>query len=107
MAEKEYFNRLIESLRLCVKYGKAQDALENAEQAADAIEELSKPKWIPVKERLPEENDRYLTVSIEPWFGTTLVDTMRWSGVWMYDGRQTEATVTHWMPLPQPPKEET
>lgn len=34
------YNELIESLRLCVKYGKAQDALENAGQAADAIEEL-------------------------------------------------------------------
>lgn len=65
------------------------------------------PKWIPVKERLPEECDRYLTVSIEPWFGTTVVDTMRWSRIWMYDGRPTEATVTHWMPLPTPPKEET
>ena len=35
------YDELIEALRLCVKYGKAQDALENAEQAADAIEELS------------------------------------------------------------------
>ena len=63
-------------------------------------------EWIPVTERMPIENDRYLTVSIEPWFGTTGVDIMRWSGVWMYDGRQTEAKVTHWMPLPEPPKEE-
>ena len=61
--------------------------------------------WIPVKERLPSKNARYLTVSIEPWFGATVVDIMRWSGVWMYDGRQTEATVTHWMPLPTPPRE--
>ena len=29
-------------------------------------------EWIPVTERLPVENDRYLTVSIEPWFGTTV-----------------------------------
>lgn len=62
--------------------------------------------WVSVTERLPSENDRYLTVSIEPWFGTTVVDIMRWSGVWMYDGRQTEAKVTHWMPLPEPQKEE-
>ena len=34
------YDELIESLRLCVKYNKAQDALENAEQAANAIEEL-------------------------------------------------------------------
>lgn len=66
------------------------------------IEELSKPKWIPVTERLPSENDRYLTVSIEPWFGTTVVDIVRFGGgKWM-----TEATVTYWMPLPPPPKEE-
>lgn len=91
----------------------AADAIESLlEIIEDAELELgllkgSLPKWIPVTERLPEEKDRYLTVSIEPWFGTTVVDIMRWSGVWMYDGRQTEATVTHWMPLQEPPKEET
>ena len=35
------YDELVKALRLCVKYGKAQDALENAEQAADAIEELA------------------------------------------------------------------
>lgn len=34
------YEELIEALRLCVKYGKAEDALANASQAADAIEEL-------------------------------------------------------------------
>ena len=116
----------------CCKYikGKGTGCYTLLRDAADAIEELQKqvlewqtsrdlerslcsvmemqiPRWIPVTERLPSEKDRYLTVSIEPWFGTTVVDTMRWSGVWMYDGRQTEATVTHWMPLPEPTKEGT
>lgn len=36
----QLYEELIESLRLCVKYNKAQDALENADQAANAIEEL-------------------------------------------------------------------
>ena len=96
----------------------ASDAIEELQQIAAHYEETSKdyfkdacyyrerdPHWIPAT-ALPSENNRYLTVSIEPWFGTTVVDIMRWSGVWMYDGRQTEATVTHWMPLPEPPKEE-
>lgn len=30
---------------------------ETMKQAADAIEELSKPRWIPVAERLPKEAD--------------------------------------------------
>ena len=34
------YDELIEALRLCVKYGKADDALANAKRAADAIEEL-------------------------------------------------------------------
>lgn len=102
----------------CLRYD--ADASNCCAEAADAIEELicevadehnarldaeNRQRWIPVTERLPSKNDRYLTVAIEPWFGTTVVDSMRWSGVWMYDGRQTEATVTHWMPLPEPPKE--
>lgn len=94
----------------------AADAIEELQQMVeqykvylqDAINDLhsaheKEPKWISVTERLPVEKDHYLTVSIDPWFGTTVVDIMRWSGVWMYDGRQTEAKVTHWMPLPEPP----
>lgn len=127
-----YDDELIKSLRICSDQGKcngckydeidipschnplmreAADAIEDLQGKARVLEKVADiwckkvQKWIPVTERLPEEKDRYLTVSIEPWFGTTVVDTMRWSGVWMYDGRQTEATVTHWMPLPQPPKD--
>lgn len=109
------------------------------DEAADAIEELSakydmaltdlvkqtKPRWIPVTERLPEdENARYLVAS----------DLM--SGLWVsicYFARNLEAVdeydfagkhrsgfyfsddeysyiekdnVRYWMPLPEPPKEE-
>lgn len=36
------YEELVEALRLCAKYGKAEDALANAQQAADAIEELQR-----------------------------------------------------------------
>jgi hypothetical protein len=35
------YHELVEALRLCVRYGKAEDALANAKQAADVIEKLS------------------------------------------------------------------
>lgn len=51
------YDELIDALRLCVKYGKAEDVLENAKQAADAIEELASKlcDWCGV---CPEERRR-------------------------------------------------
>lgn len=116
-AEWAHCNEWETPIKLSDHLTQAADAIEELDTLLDGvsadndalcetIERLKTFRWIPMTERLPSENNRYLTVSIEPWFGTTVVDTMRWSGVWMYDGRQTEAKVTHWMPLPEPPKEE-
>lgn len=57
-------------------------------------------KWIPVSERLPEENTAVLTyresgINVE----------FRWHRGWDND-EFTPCPVTHWMPLPTPPKEE-
>ena len=95
-------------------------------EAADAIEELSKPCWIPVTERLPEKTGTYLAwmkwdlteADEEPSAYPVLYDadekgfgwwksyydgeTLGWAGedFIRYEG------ITHWMPLPQPPEEE-
>lgn len=83
------------------------------EEAADAIEELSKPKWIPVTERLPESQGPFLT---RYGFGDASIETGQFFyGVlyylyadadphWQHESVGVE--VTHWMPLPEPPKEE-
>ena len=76
--------------------------------AADAIEELQKPRWIPVSERLPEEMMRVFIVIKRPSYTNCL--SLKLSIGW-YDGEYwndsfaTRYTVTHWMPLPEPPKE--
>ena len=57
-----------------------------------------KQEWISVDKRLPERNGRYLThCNIE---GQSLVCILYYCKV----GGFNEGTVTHWMPLPEPPK---
>lgn len=134
---------------VCYYHGNPCNALTEIPlaQAADAIEELKKaldavndahnegydvgywagrrdyePKWIPVTERLPEENGRYLVrykrdivldytevhddeVRIMRFFVGT---GWRYPFLCQPELRAAEQqTVTHWMPLPEPPEEVT
>lgn len=59
------------------------------------------PQWIPVTERFPEENGIYLTFNKKKQYEFHMFQTGKrmWKGIWQEDG------VTHWMPLPEPPKE--
>lgn len=62
-------------------------------------------KWISVEDRLPEEAERVLVrlSGDKPPIGEPRLDTDR-----VVDGRWVRwfDLVTHWMPLPEPPKEE-
>ena len=69
-------------------------------------------KWIPVTERLPEKNGRYLCrylfhdyqempfEQVISFFATD--ETPHFAN----EGDELGMKVTHWMPLPEPPKEE-
>ena len=60
-------------------------------------------KWIPVSERLPEEDVRVLVRLAEGANAYTMTDTdRRHYDHWVRWGRY----VTHWMPLPPTPKGE-
>ena len=81
-------------------------------------------KWIPVTDRLPNADGRYLVrknLYGTPWYDVIYFakdgrkfdeyDFRReWKNVWYrYDsecGNVTTNDVTHWMPLPEPPKGE-
>jgi hypothetical protein len=85
---------------------------------------FTKPEWISVKDRLPEEDGKYIV--FEQSGGRTNTSILRfakdarkvdrydfkgrWKNAWYeYDsewGHYTVDSVTHWMPLPQPPKGE-
>jgi hypothetical protein len=97
-------------------------------QAADAIKELSavckkqeielveltgelasKPSWIPVTERLPEDLTRVI-VFCEDGVSYGLCEHLIADDeevVEWHDFLHYPITPTHWMPLPEPPKEET
>lgn len=101
---------------------KLKDMLRNAaggpvgiqmcHEAADTLEQFQAeneklkaevPRWIPVEERLPEEKQRVI-VRCER-VGTS-VGWILW-GNWMTDIGPGAGKVTHWMPLPEAPKEVT
>jgi hypothetical protein len=81
-------------------------------------------EWIPVTERLPEEDGSYLCYSQYCGSGWCAVRSFakdgrkkdeydfqrRWKNVWYdYDseyGYCVIDSITHWMPLPEPPKGE-
>jgi len=72
-------------------------------QAADAIVELIKPRWIPTTEQLPELNVACLVYN--KYYGPMV--GWRVDGKWFrIPGSRFPDHPTHWMPLPQPPKEE-
>lgn len=154
------YDELVKRLRaqavyLPEKFSKNAELLDALMKAADAIEELiavckkqeielveltgelaSKPCWIPVTERLPEESydgfsDDVLMLIEEPdgdkiwrnpYVGYYLYDACSdETGWWVkmtcdctkvgehkHGGKIYKANeyVTHWMPLPEPPKEE-
>ena len=61
---------------------------------ADVVE---RPSWIPVEERLPEKNTWVLAYCK---YKDHVIDYVDIHGLWSY------GNVTHWMPPPEPPKEE-
>ena len=68
--------------------------------------ECGKPKWIRVDERLPEQNTR--VIGFMAWKGVTAIEYQNghWYSIANLQPLPNEA-VTHWMPLPDPPKEGT
>ena len=60
-------------------------------------------KWIPVTERLPERYQNVLTVREDRKIRFDAIGSL---DVWYEERWHTGNPVTHWMPLPEPPKGE-
>ena len=84
----------------CSILGELIDAL----RAAPAVDAKQEQRWIPVSERLPKYNT-FVIVFAEGIVGEAVLDDADywyWAGT---DEYASEINVTHWMPLPEPPKE--
>jgi hypothetical protein len=60
-------------------------------------------QWIPVTERLPENDDDVLVYAWDIMLARYRTGDRKWHADWFPFG---DGEVTHWMPLPTPPKGE-
>ena len=68
----------------------------------DALKLLRERQWVSVKDRLPDPNNVVLTIDKLGFF---YMDRVNKNGKW--DEQDSSFNpVTHWMPLPEPPKGE-
>ena len=65
-------------------------------------------EWISVDDRLPQKNGRYLTANKRWDDKINVFDLWFDGGFWYVDGEDDvfDFEVTHWMPMPNPPKGE-
>ena len=82
----------------------AFDRLAAYEDTGFTPEEVQQMRWIPVEERLPEPTEN--PVLVHDYSGVSVAWHSKAMG-WVYKTGFACVDVTHWMPLPQPPKEGT
>lgn len=88
------------------------------EEALRAVPAVSVPQWISVKDRLPDVAGMYIVTACDEWcshgegiwYDTVVVVAEYSGGCWNWNENGTDYDiddlVTHWMPMPQPPKGE-
>lgn len=95
-----------------------EEAIDAALTALRSMPETTKPGWISVKERFPDEELKKFRdlnglkngighINVLGSIGKhTLKNTVEYDGKnFWYEGRWMNSELTHWMPLPEPPEE--
>ena len=96
-----------ESTCIGVLFKHCIDQIERDQKELAALREKL-PKWISVKERLPIDHLKKYLVAFRD-AGGSIVDMARYfpSDGWTCDNWDVpQNLITHWMPLPEPPKED-
>ena len=64
-------------------------------------------EWVDVKDRLPEESGMYIVTANDGHAQrVSFVQWQKKNRMWNLTGARSYWRVTHWMPMPQPPKGE-
>ena len=75
-------------------------------------------EWISAKDRLPDKDGCYIVTACDEgcscgdgiWYDTVVIEAEHYKGEWSWNENGTEYDitdfVTHWQPMPQPPKGE-
>ena len=91
-------------------YGKDLDeVVEQYEFIADFLihSGVTVKEWVDVKDRLPEESGMYIVTANDGHAQrVSFVQWQKKNRMWNLTGARSYWRVTHWMPLPQPPKGE-
>ena len=95
-------NAIEELLPFKKQVEKGMGLLDKADELLNAV----KPRWIPVTERLPDGRHDVLAYAGVLF---TYITIGYYDGLWKFsfDDSEIAGGVDYWMPLPEPPKEET
>lgn len=76
------------------------------QMAVDALEDQKNNRWIPVTEQFPKESGRYLCcVKSFAFPGSHYIAILKYEYGGFIEGHIYTDDVTHWMELPEEPKE--
>ena len=76
------------------------------EVCTELLRRRESDRWVPVSERLPEEDNSYLVIMADdnrPWSTCRIYNTSYKKWIGFYD-TDISGDVTHWRPLPEPPE---
>ena len=88
------------------------------EEVLRAVPATPVPQWISVKDRLPDVAGMYIVTACDEWcshgegiwYDTVVIVAEYSGGCWNWNDNGTDYDiddlVTHWMPMPEPPKGE-
>ena len=110
MADKEKLVEIVKEAGIeCENIGDdLWDMRKNAEEIADFMiaNGVTVQEWISVKDSLPEDSVEVNLHTRSGVVGTGFYDKQTKSWVQCCSGGSLVVDVTHWMPLPEPPKGE-